>query len=220
MFNRNVRRVATLVVLSGAAVAYPTFAFAEDAPSTKPAETTKAADPAKPADAPKDKKKGAGRNANGPLKVFTDHAADLSLTDEQKTKLEKIKADLDTAEEKLKSDPEVVSLQAQMKEARQSGDKDKMKTLHKEFKDLMDKKGADPAIAAVKDAEALLTPDQLAKLKDFEKEAKGAHADKKAAKAGDKPATPAPEKTDKAPETAAKPEAPAAPPENAGGMDK
>ena len=213
----NVRFLATFILIGSLTVAYSTRA--EDMPANpdpKPAEATKPAeskpaDPVKPGDnaGGKEKKKGHAGAGTGVLKPIFDHAADLNLTDEQKTKLDKIKSDLDAAEEKVKSDPEVVSLQSQIKEAKAANDKDKMKTLHKELKDLIEKKGGDPSAAALKDADAVLTPDQLAKLKEIEKEAHAAKGEKKAAKKGDDPTKPA----DKAPETAAKtdPTAPPAP---------
>jgi Spy/CpxP family protein refolding chaperone len=214
-FNMRVRMLATLSVLACLSLAGQSCAGQDDAPP--------APDAPKPEAGAKEKKgKGGGHAAGlgGIFKAIADHAADLNLTDEQKDKLQKLKSDTEAAAEKIKGDTEIANIQAQIKEARQAGDKDKTKALHKELRDAMDKKGGDPLLAATKSAEAILTPEQQAKLKDFQKPAHGGKkaADKKPDAAGEKKEA-AEKPGDKAAETAAKPDAPA-PADNGMGMDK
>ena len=108
--------VPTLALLS--VLAYTSSYAADDAPkpdAPKP-DTTK----------PAEKEKGGkekGKHAPGgeialTYKLALQHAAEINLTDEQKEKLLKLKAVVDEQNEKLKSDPELTSLHAQMKEGR------------------------------------------------------------------------------------------------------
>lgn len=144
------------------------------------------------------------------FKLALEHAADLNLSDDQKEKLTKLRDSALTEFEKLKDDPDMKALFAQARDARKSGDQKTVKQLYKQLHDELEKKGGDPLAKAVEDGKAMLTADQLAKLKEFQ-----GGPNKKAAKKETPPAkapappeksvetTPAPElKT----ETAAKPE--------------
>ena len=182
--------------------------------------TSYAADDAPKPDAPKpdttkpdtgkDKEKAGkgGKHAPGGdiaaiYKLALQHAAEINLTDEQKEKLLKLKAVVDEQNEKLKNDPELTALHAQMKEARKNDDKDKAKELNKQIRELTDKKSGDALQTALKDAEGVLTAEQTAKIKDIQKqerEKKTADKTEKAA-AKDNAAAPAtPPATEKAPE--------------------
>ncbi len=171
--------------------------------------STYAADEAEKPDAPKpdttkaeskaDKKEGKGKKAGGTdaalFKLALSKSAEINLTDEQKEKLLKLKAVVDEQNEKLKNDPELASLHAQMKDARKNDDKDKAKELNKQIRELTDKKSGDALQTALKDADGVLTAEQTAKLKDIQKQER----EKKMAERADKgkenaaaPATPPP----------------------------
>ena len=216
----SVRCVATLTLLGTLSAAH-TFA-ADDAPTEKP-DAAKADDKA-------EKKGKAGKNAGGGhianlFKLALQHAGEINLTADQKDKLAKIKTDLDTQEAKLKEDPELVSLYAQVKDARKSDDREKAKQLQKQIRETLDKKGGDPAVGAAKEAESVLTAEQIAKIKEIQKEdkekkaaAKSVKAEKSAPAAKETAAAPAtdPEKSATAPETADKKDTP---PAAEGGME-
>jgi hypothetical protein len=220
----SVRFFATVTLLASLG-AVQTFA-ADDAPTEKP--DAPKADGDKTAD--KAEKKGKGnKNAGGGhianlFKLALQHATDINLTADQKEKLAKVKTDLDAQEAKLKEDPELSSLYAQIKDARKSDDREKAKQLQKQVRDTLEKKGGDPALAATKEAESILTADQIAKIKDIQKEER----DKKVAAKSEKPsppnkdtaATPAKDPEKPAPaESAPKTEDKAAPAAPEGGME-
>jgi len=125
--------------------------------------------------------------------LISQHAADLKLTDEQKKQLEEIRKDLPPpAENSAAPDPAIRELIRKFREAMKSGDKDTAQSLRKQvvekFKELHPK--AAKIIEAIK---ALLTPDQLEKLRELlkserQERGQGGQGGKKGGGAGGSPA--------------------------------
>jgi len=145
------------------------------------------------------------------FKLALEHAADLNLSDDQKEKLIKLRDTASAEFEKLKNDPDLKALLAQVRSARKDGDQQKAKQLRKQLRDELEKKGGDPLLKALEDAKGTLSSDQLAKLKEFQvtpgkkkaatKEATPEKAPAVAERPADRTSSSEPKK-----ETAAKPE--------------
>ena len=68
---------------------------------------------------------------------------------------------------------------AQIRDAKKSGDQEKVKELHQQLKAAVVKDGGEPAKAALKQIEDILTKDQAEKLKELWKAAHPGHTGKK-----------------------------------------
>ena len=99
------------------------------------------------------------------------HAQDLTITPDQKTKLESLQADIKKQLETLTADPAYQDLQKKMQDARQAKNSDDMKNVGKQIKELT-AKNAPSVDQARKLAEAILTPDQVTKLAELLKAAR------------------------------------------------
>ncbi len=119
------------------------------------------------------------RPAGGPVQNILDHAKELNLTDDQKTKLEALAKATPAREpgamrEQMKEHPELRDTMKEMKAARESGDQAKVKELRAKIQTTI---GAEPAKDGTKPAEAraeaaakiatILTPEQMKKLKEL-----------------------------------------------------
>ncbi|HLX63972.1 MAG TPA: hypothetical protein VKX17_22055 [Planctomycetota bacterium] len=116
----------------------------------------------------------------GPLQQILEHAKELGLTDDQKTKIEALIKENGAAgpgafREKLREHPELLK---EMKEARDSGDETKIKEVRAKIAEKLGMKDAGgPAAAAdgkrgeiIGKLAQILTPDQMQKLKEFRQE--------------------------------------------------
>jgi len=162
--------VTTLTLLTLAACSSTYAADEAEKPDAPKPDAPKAETKAEKKEAKEAKGKKAGGADAALFKLALAKAAEINLTDEQKEKLLKLKAVVDEQNEKLKNDPELASLHAQMKEARKNDDKDKAKELNRQIRELTDKKSGDALQTALKDAEGVLTTEQTAKLKDMQKQ--------------------------------------------------
>ena len=113
----------------------------------------------------------------GPLQQILDHAKELGLTDDQKTKVEALIKENGGAagafREKLREHPEMLK---EMKEARDSGDETKIKETRQKIAEKLGVTNAGGAGADGKRGEVIgklaqiLTPEQMQKLKEFRQE--------------------------------------------------
>ncbi|MCY3022872.1 MAG: Spy/CpxP family protein refolding chaperone [Planctomycetota bacterium] len=103
------------------------------------------------------------------LDFVMQHAADIKLTDEQKKKLEDLKKTLPPPPEKPVKpvkDPELMELYKKMMAAKQSGDTDAVEALRKQIADKI-KQIAPDGGKCMDGLKAILTPEQMAKLKEL-----------------------------------------------------
>jgi len=105
------------------------------------------------------------------LKMILDHAADLNLTDEQKQKLAEIQKKLPAQPDKPPApDAELKELMKKMRDAIKAGDKEEAARIREQIADKL--KQLNPEGTKAMDAiKAVLTADQLAKLKELWKSA-------------------------------------------------
>ena len=109
-----------------------------------------------------------GMMGDGPIAFILEHGKDLNLTADQIKSLEALKEKVAAAVEKAMQDPEVRKIMQEMRDARKSGDKDKMQSLREELQGLRQKDGAgEKLFGALKD---ILNADQLSKLKELRQE--------------------------------------------------
>ncbi|HYG73512.1 MAG TPA: Spy/CpxP family protein refolding chaperone [Planctomycetota bacterium] len=118
------------------------------------------------------------------------HEKELALTAEQKKKFEALKDKAEALQEKMRKDPEARELFKEVAQARKSGNEEKLRELQTKVKELAARKGSSEEITG--EGLRLLTPEQMAKLKDLRDEGPMAMRDgkdggKKAASAGTKP---------------------------------
>lgn len=136
--------------------------------------------------------------AGGPFEFILEHSKDLNLTADQKKSIEDLKQKAMANIEKFRQDPELRKLMQEMKDARQSGDTEKMKSLREELRGKMGNgEGKDGPLEEIK---KILNADQLAKVKELRAaegggkgEGKGMR-EKHAAGGGDEQARPDPAK--------------------------
>jgi Spy/CpxP family protein refolding chaperone len=100
---------------------------------------------------------------DGPLALVIQHAEDLGLNGDQIRQLQSLRDDLQSEREKMMQDPAVRELYQQALDAKKSGDTAKLEELKKQ---LMER--ARSHMDNLKERiEAILTPDQLMKLRDY-----------------------------------------------------
>lgn len=125
--------------------------------------------------------KGEGKGPRGQargnqIEALLKHAADLNLTAEQKTKIEALKQKFEKEREAIQQDPEAKELFKQIAEARKANDEAKLKELREKVREAIKKKigegGTEGPLAEIK---AILTPEQLAKLKELIGANRGEH---------------------------------------------
>lgn len=125
--------------------------------------------------------------AGGPLQHILEHAKELNLTAEQKTKLEALVKEMAGGDkrEKLKENPEARELFKEMMEARKSGDEEKLKLLRQKMMEKVGggngQEGLLPKIASI------LTPEQMKQVREIAQEARAKMGEKFGGKDGGKP---------------------------------
>jgi len=126
---------------------------------------------AKPNDAARKGPSG-GPGKDGPLAQIIEHAQDLGLSDEQVAKLkalreelaEKVKEQMQANREKAQQDPAMRELMQQMRQAKESGDQAKLEELKKQYGEKAGRPNMDGKREKIA---AILTPEQLQKLKEY-----------------------------------------------------
>ena len=110
---------------------------------------------------------------DGPAQEFEfikKHDKELDLTAEQKKKIDALQEKAEKTREKMRDDPDTRKLFTEVKEARKSGNEAKLQELQAKVREMMQKQtGGEPIMAELRN---ILTPQQLAKLKDL-REAEG-----------------------------------------------
>ena len=98
------------------------------------------------------------------IDFILDHAKDLSLTGEQKKKINDVKDKMENQREKNMKDPENRELMKEVMAAKKSGDEEKLRQLQLKVREKMNKNGGEDLMSEVLKA---LQPEQLAKLKEL-----------------------------------------------------
>ena len=122
----------------------------------------------------KHKPAGANANADAPklgVEFILEHAQDLSLDADQKTKLTELNTKIEAQKDKLKQDPEIRELFRDAKEAKDSGDETAMHAARKRLREAMEKKSGLKIEDMMQDVAKILHPDQLQKLAELRKKA-------------------------------------------------
>ncbi len=122
---------------------------------------------------------------NGPLQQLLDHAKELNLTDDQKTKVEALQKEIGGAmrdpaamREKLKEHPELREIMKELKAARDAGDEAKLKELREKLRaaqgpDAPAKPGEGGRGEIIQKLAQILTPDQMQKLRALREQSGG-----------------------------------------------
>jgi hypothetical protein len=106
------------------------------------------------------------------IEFIIDHAKDLALTADEKTKLTELASKLKTAIEKAREDPDVKELGRELYELKESGaDEDALKPTQKRLRQAVEKKSGISRESVTQDIVKILSPTQLKKLAELRKEA-------------------------------------------------
>src|SRR5262249_27059482 len=101
-----------------------------------------------------------------------EHAQDLGLTSDQKTKLTEIETKVKAAREKMKDDPDVKEIGRELYELKESGaDEEAMRPVRKRMREAMKKKAGMSMESVMQEMAKILSPVQHKNLAELRKEA-------------------------------------------------
>jgi hypothetical protein len=107
----------------------------------------------------------------GGIEFIVEHAQDLALTADQKTKLTELESKVKAAREKMKDDPDVKEIGRELYELKESGaDEEAMRPVRKKMREAMEKKSGMTMESVGQEIGKILSPVQLKKLAELRKE--------------------------------------------------